>query len=635
MDKDLPDLPFPPAVENIPRTLRSMKSEEGRGLLKRVGSMLTPRKKPNLVVCSALHHNPVRPSYDSNISTGSRESEAEIRCPSGLGSAVSIISFPSCSPTIDVFGPINSPPLIKRAISTPNLLRSLSQRVKQIRRPSIITNKISTEHFKRHAHSSVVALPSLVAAKAGPCLPEEVISLILSHLPRSAVASCATISKAFTPPTRYVLYGRVDIGSLPLTQLENLLAVLSSRSHLAELVTIFICNEWPSFFITDTKSRSGVAIQHREALLTATFTLALERMSNLTSLTLPAFDASLVAHHTSFGLKSITFLNYTMTEAETKALFAWLDGQVNITALQFPNLVEIAGSSGKPLTVKTNIPNKDDIESELAISLHNPHFKTFPSKSSAKNRIMSFYFPSTESSPSSHTSSVMQSKQLFSSPTLLPNLATLHATPDLVRLLSSPLDDASSSRRPLKSISLNINTTLYNGLRPAALMSSLRGITHLGLVFSANVDRRSFEKVIGAAGASLGSFGDENSDDPFIIVQSPTGPRGGLRILEITFQTSQGQPGRDEVRLFLISPFAQLHSFHFFFSQAVYKSLQASLPRYNALSSLKLVVKNAGQRHKPETAELDLINSWIKACPTLNSVILFSGAEWTRRQEHS
>ena len=545
MDKDLPDLPFPPAVENIPRTLRSMKSEEGRGLLKRVGSMLTPRKKPNLVLCSALHHNPVRPSYDSNFSTGSRESEAEIRCPSGLGSAVSIISFPS-SPTSAAFGRINSPPLIKRAISTPNLLRSLSQRVKQIRRPSI-TNKISTEHPKRHAHPSAVAPPSLVAAKAGPCLPAEVIFLILSHLPRSAVASCATISKAFTPPTRYTLYGKVDISSLSLTQLENLLAVLSSRSHLAELVTIFICNEWPSFFITDTKSRCGLAIQHKEALLTATFTLALERMSNLTSLTLPAFDASLVAHHTSFGLKSITFLHYTMTEAEIKALFAWLDGQVNITTLQFLNLVDI-GSSGKPLTVKTNIPNTDDIESGLAISLKS-HSKTFPSKSMAKNRTMSLYFPSVESSPSSHISSVMQSRQLFSSLTLLPNLATFQATPDIVRLLSSPLDDISTARRPLKFVCLNINTTLYNGLRPAALMSSLRGITHLGLVFSANVDRRSFEKVIGAAGASLGSSGDENSDDPFI-VQSPTGPRGGLRTLEITFQASQGQPGRNEVRFF-------------------------------------------------------------------------------------
>jgi hypothetical protein len=236
-----------------------------------------------------------------------------------------------------------------------------------------------------------------------------------------------------------------------------------------------------------------------------------------------------------------------MTEAETKTLFAWLDGQVNITTLQFLNLVDI-GSSGKPLTVKTNIPNKDDTESELAISLKS-HFKTFPSKSMTKSRTMSLYFPSAESSPSSHISSVMQSKQLFSSPTLLPNLATLQATPDMVRLLSSPLDDISTSRRPLKSICLNINTTLYNGLRPAALMSSLRGITHLGLVFSANVDRRSFEKVIGAAGASLGSFGDENSDDPFI-VQSPTGPRGGLRTLDITFQASQGQPGRNEVRLF-------------------------------------------------------------------------------------
>ena len=43
-------------------------------------------------------------------------------------------------------------------------------------------------------------------------------------------------------------------------------------------------------------------------------------------------------------------------------------------------------------------------------------------------------------------------------------------------------------------------------------MSSLRGVTNLGVRFRENVDRRTVEKVLGAAGAALGEvrgFDDE------------------------------------------------------------------------------------------------------------------------------
>jgi hypothetical protein len=76
-------------------------------------------------------------------------------------------------------------------------------------------------------------------------------------------------------------------------------------------------------------------------------------------------------------------------------------------------------------------------------------------------------------------------------------------------------------------------------------MSAISGISHLGLLFSSSVDRRSFEKVIGAAGASLGSSA-EDIDDPFVVTEKDSKTKSGLRALEISFQTS-GAPGREEV----------------------------------------------------------------------------------------
>src|SRR5260221_1280389 len=237
------------------------------------------------------------------------------------------------------------------------------------------------------------------------------------------------------------------------------------------------------------------------------FTLALERMYNLTSLTLPSFDASFVAHHTSFGLKSITFLDCMMSEAETKALFAWLDGQVNISTLRFPNLFDIENCIG---TMKARIKNGSHSPQPAPDSC----YLGFATPSNARTPS-----PYSTPMPSPTPSILMQNIPPFTSPTLLPNLTILHGTPSLVMSLCSHLENSPITRRPLRSVFLNINSTLYNGLRPASLMSTLSGISHLGLRFTSGVDRRSFEKVIGAAGASLGSSAEEDNGDPFVVVE--------------------------------------------------------------------------------------------------------------------
>ena len=543
-EKRLPDLPPTAGLENIPQSIRSKSVENKQnGLLKRVGSIFSLRKRPNIdlqLVYSVYSQNPRRPSYDADSPRSSRESEAEIRCPSGLGSAVSIISkrslppSPFYPPNGSPYDPMSSQPrLLKRAFSSPNLLRSFSLKVKgknRGRRGSEVAGKSLPVPSAKHYY------PPRNGAAVGSHLPESIISLILAYLPRADIASCATVSRIFSSAARCVLYTQIDTSSIDTTNLEILIGVLSSRSELAELVLSFTCPEWPPFFISAT-NQGARPIRQMDTRLTALFTLALERMYNLTSLTLPSFDMSFIAHHTSFGLKSISFLSSGMSEAEMKGLFAWLDGQVNISTLRFPNLFDIENTTG---------PTRSKFRNDST-----PHHQTASDRAaslSPPRHDSNSNYPSRSPSPSPTPSILTQNPTLFSSPTLLPHLTTLHATPTLVLSLCSPLENSPIRRRPLQSVFLNINSTLYDGLRPASLMSAVSGISHLSLRFSSTVDKRSFEKVLGAAGAALGSSAEDNGD-PFVVIeknglQSIT--RSGLCAVEVSFQTP-GAPGRGEV----------------------------------------------------------------------------------------
>ncbi|KAF8147392.1 hypothetical protein B0H34DRAFT_739403 [Crassisporium funariophilum] len=674
--KPLPLVPSPAAIENVPQKHtrpRTSSNIAASRIIRRVSNIFSPRKKmpSNLKLVNS-------PSCSSSIHE-SVESEDDIRRPSGLGSAVSITSNRSLPPSPFLPPPREDDPFQPseefsrmRAISSPNLLRSISLKVRgkpRVRRVSIAPTPGPGVGL---LVPQILQSPPADLQKSSFPLPEEVVVLILSHLPRSAVASCAAVSPLFASAACASLYSVLNLDALALIQLEKLVALLASRRDLTDQVTTFICRKWPPFFLADSHehggiNRNGYVIQQSDALLTATFTLALERMSNLISLTLPSFDLSLLAHHTAFGLKSLTFLNHTTSDSETRALFTWLDGQTNIDSLLFPNL-EDASSTGK-LDTRCDLYN-----SRPGTAPSSPFLQPFPTSISApyaspssSPRSARFHMPSSSFSPPPVTSSPTP----FGSPTLLPNLTTLHATPAFCTLLSLPTADNSSTstsqepQRPLRSVRLNINTTLYTGLRPAALMSSLRGIDHLSLKFSENVDRRTFEKVIGAAGASLGLSACASSSNAFDVFGPTTTSKSktktrtdteteqeprpeseaawfGLRSLEVAFHTSASlQSGRDE---------------------ALYKSLQVSFPRYKHLRSLRLFIsppsspsmtpsplsvtsplpvaeKEKDATHAstediltrdPSALEQLLIETWVKACPSLESVTLFSGASWQK-----
>lgn len=553
------------AVENIPQRHARTRTTSNLGsshIMRRVSSIFLPRKKPkplNLnLVDSALTTASSRVSYSSLRENGP-DSEDDIRIPSGLGSAVTLVSNHSLPPspffapeTQDSFGPPQDY-MRTRAISSPNLLRSLTFTVRgkaaKTRRDSIVIPATIKEPRE---------LPSpTLFSKFRFTLPAEVLILVLSYLPRSDMLSCSTVSRSYAAAARASLYNCIEFDTLSPVQCEQLIALLVSRSDLTDLVKTFICRKWPPFFLTDAYDQSGPVLDHRAALLTATFTLALERMSSLVSLTLPAFDISLLAHHSAFGLKSLTFLHHTASDACTKAMFAWLDGQTNITSLRFPHLDDT------PQTKLDPIP-----DAGLSKTHSSPNLLTLSNGSVPRFLSTS---PFSTPHPSPRSGSFMPSPsppapqyplpdtEQFASPTLLPNLAVLHAPPSLALLLATPLS-SSATRRPLTSVLLNINTTLYNGLRPAALMGSLRGhTTHLALRFSEIVDRRTFEKMLGATGASLGpsikAGAPDNLEDPFManptVVAShdPSGQQwDGLHELDIGFETRGNiHPGRDEV----------------------------------------------------------------------------------------
>ncbi|KAG1774568.1 hypothetical protein EV702DRAFT_517202 [Suillus placidus] len=89
--------------------------------------------------------------------------------------------------------------------------------------------------------------------------------------------------------------------------------------------------------------------------------------------------------------------------------------------------------------------------------------------------------------------------------TMLPSLSQLHAPPQLTMAICSLLGQT------LQTVVLDVTTTLYTGLRPAALLRAIQGVSKLDVVFTHEVDKRTVEKFLGAAGGILSGSGAANS----------------------------------------------------------------------------------------------------------------------------
>ncbi|KAF9444398.1 hypothetical protein P691DRAFT_763431 [Macrolepiota fuliginosa MF-IS2] len=753
-DKPLPTLPNMAPIENIPRN-RTGSSTAGE-IIRRVSSMFSSRKKkPAGLKFAQGNISKIYESQNSSLQSLSDDEEDDIRRPSGLGSAVSISSNrslppspfnpshpqhsgPSSSNTQSPFGYMRA-----RATSTPNLLRSFSLRskgsIKKKTKPS--RGNSTTSHTDSQAHPPVRTIVHNAVTILS--IPAETIAIIFSHLPKSDVAQTGRTCRLFLHASRTVLYTHVDLGELDAVQLERFVAVLATRRDFTDLVRSFSCETWPRFFMTTisgslSSPSCSVAspastspytpnyhdrdpdTQHRDTLLTATFTLAFQRMSNLTCLTLPAYDHDLLAYHTAFGLRNITFMCSSLSRGEANELFAWLDGQTNITTLLFPNLTQDydyglpreaqnntsrSRSPSRPATssgLPTQSQNKKQSRSQnqgkkylvapyLVPLLPTPspttssHRPPSPSPSPAPKPKLSprpktaapsspsyahLTFSSSASSSGSRESESLRSRSPLPSPssqipfptsdssgsikrlstpivtpvtpsygplqpvtshiininppthptlplpltppTLLPNLTTLHGPPSLIIALSSPPSPTTNGGtnapttnrtrpRPLKTITLNISSTLYTGLRPTMIVNRLVGVTRsLGLRFGETVDRRTVEKVLGAAGSALGGS-RSGVDGGGLKREGKEGALGkgykfgegewkGLIQLEIGFVV--GGPGSDE---------------------ALHKMISSAIPRYPYLRVLNLF-------YTPTPIPASASNQTTLTFPTLSSV---------------
>lgn len=517
-------------------------------------------------------------AYDSDVDTCD-ESIDDIRRPSGLGSAVSLMIPPSPSwpLTMTTGSTAEEEPKPRaeeanysrsRSTSTPSRIRSMTLKAKDKIRKGVKLARKASQSSQGHSHEGVeipgtfTSLPSVPKPRQVPQFPPEVLDLVFSHLPRATIAALCPLSRSYCAAGRAKLYNRLDLDSLPPAKLQRLLATLASKRELPELVHECVCHSWPSFFSDPQDGEVDEEIQLRNTLLTATFTLAFQRMSNLVKLTLPAFDASLLAQHTAFGLRSLTFLCNRMSNEETGALFNWLDGQINVVVLKFPNLEDTASSSGNPDGPAYLKPPSDSVTSPLS-----PRFSPF------LRALPSPHAPESVRSTSPSPTALGVRRSLFVSQTLLPALKTLHATPAILSLLQptsyiptnvsnldltmSPAPGSPSAsfadtttRRRLDNVRLNIDTTLYTGLRPNAVMANLKSasVKVLGIRFGETIDKRTVEKCLSAVGAILGT--NEQAKGDKLECEGDEEEWKGLEELEVSFKaTGTLMPGIEEVRI--------------------------------------------------------------------------------------
>ncbi|GLB42841.1 hypothetical protein LshimejAT787_1202900 [Lyophyllum shimeji] len=594
---EAPSIPFPPAVENIsvgqPSTLNSTRSlgrsDSGPGrIIRRVSNIFAGRRKKQPPVAVAVLDQPGSSSQWKIINetspTDTDVSIDDIRRPSGLGRAASISSHRSMPPSpftaIDEESPFhratNPGHERMRVMSSPNPLRSLEaqNKAKPLSR--------SPSAARRKKDDRPHTLP----------LPPEVLIVILSFIPRQCVASLATTSRNFYAAAKVAMYETLDLRTLQPHQVEKLVTLLAYRHDLTDIVRTFECHTWPVFFPPQSKHNGVHAhLSSFSPALTATFTIAFQNMHQVTSLVLPSFDHTFLRHHSAFGLKDLTFLNRAMSASETTQLFAWLDGQTNITHLAFPNLVD---PSDTPASTSLNIPKGSQFASNTLTDSLNTHGVATPDITPAASPSSPFVFlpPPPPKSP-------------FNSPALLPALTTLVATPSIITSLITT--DSSALLRPLQNVTLSINNTLYTGLRPAALLNTLHGITTLVLKFGPAVDKRTIGKVL-SAGAALSSK-DRDQDTT----------ASGKTLQTLGIEVSDTGEGAD---------------------QALYKTIASALPRYQGLVEVwtrfspdqTLVSETIEPSTPPALSdrEIEHVNAWAKHCPSLQAVRMLSGASWKR-----
>jgi hypothetical protein len=372
----------------------------------------------------------------------------DIRPPSGLGRRASSIS------DLNMFGPESptSPPPPQSPISpslpAPNPLplvppESASLPLRKLGRPRTHSSPALLPSAKKSlpappSHRAVVSSsqtfeprsPRLTRqqARQSPPIP---LSFILAHIPRSSLPALALVSRRFCAAAQLALYHTLEPSA---TDADACVARIAGVPHLAALVSSLVLSEYPP--------AHGASFHLALAL-------ALRSMSGLMALTLPAFNADLLAAAPP-SLARLTLLADTLPFAFFDQFLA---SRPHITHLSLPNFVGVPPGA-------CEVPKK-----------------------------------------------------------AVPSLVALDASPGLAVALAPD--------RSLQRVTLRIASTLYDGLRPAAIFHTLGSqLKELVLVLAPDVDARTRGRLLGA----LANTG------------------GGLEVLELRLEGTF-----DDVRVYLSS----------------------------------------------------------------------------------
>lgn len=252
-------------------------------------------------------------------------------------------------------------------------------------------------------------------------------------------------------------------------------------------------------------------------------TTALHNMSNLECLTLRTFSPVFSrSPPLSFRLKTLVILDDTISEEQFIDILHFLRNQSSLQYLAFPNVVENASPES---------------------SFHQHIFVSGLARE------------------------------------MLPSLSQLHAPPRLTMAICSLLGQT------LETVVLDVTTTLYTGLRPAALLRAIQGVSKLDVVFTHEVDKRTVEKFLGAAGGILSGSDAANSR--------------GLMALEVEVLWMEDDTA-EVSDIFWI----QKSSILTLCSKILYGIIDAVISRFNGLRTLKVTTPFRSRQSRQLTPPL-------------------------------
>ncbi|KAJ8514349.1 hypothetical protein ONZ45_g8116 [Pleurotus djamor] len=311
---------------------------------------------PNLRHAPVGHiavHKPGALRYGSTTPSPSTESfDSDIRQPAGLGRLRTGSLSSNCEAELDSRVPHER----VRALSTPTLLRM--------------------------GEPGVGATSGIVRRVGGQRslsrVPQAILNLIVSFLPRRYVTYVATVSWAFCEAARHTLYAHLDGRYIRPARFVKLISLLAVRHDLGLLTEALTIHVWPPSFYVEGEAQISML-----APSLPSFAKALLNMHRLKSITLPTFEYTILRYFSPLMLTKATFLNHTMSIGDHLQLRAWLECQEEIRHLAFPVLTTL-GDAFNPNDASSVIPRIRTIDSNNS---RFPSPTNFPSSESFTSTI--------------------------------------------------------------------------------------------------------------------------------------------------------------------------------------------------------------------------------------------------------